>query len=474
MVKTRASLFKRQANLQSLLRSNGSVVWALGLLLASACALGGSARADVASLMLLRPLGIVLLGFGLARLTRDDLGAYRFPFLMAALMVAWLALQLAPLPPALWQALPGRELVAEIDRAAGLKDVWRPISLAPDATMNAFFALLAPIGVLVLGSKLDAHAHYAVLVLILLIGACSALLGLLQTLSDPYGALYPYRITNNGSAVGLFANRNHQALLLALLLPMLALAARLTSRPSLKFIAILTGLILLPLILVTGSRSGVVCALIALAAIPFILMGAQPAGEATRRPSSGGKSDLRRSHRLALIIIAAGALVALTVWQGRDAAWDRLLATTPVEELRVAIVPVLIPIIGAYSPFGSGTGSFVSVYQIHEPDQLLASFYVNHAHNDWLEVVMTDGLPGAVFLLVAALAFLAAAYRAFRPGQAFTAQTGFARLGLVIVMLSAVASLTDYPLRTPALACLFALAVLWVAQSRSRSTATNQ
>lgn len=59
------------------------------------------------------------------------------------------------------------------------------------------------------------------------------------------------------------------------------------------------------------------------------------------------------------------------------------------------------------------------------------------------------------------------------PGQAFTAQTGFARLGLVIVLLSAVASLTDYPLRTPALACLFALAVLWAAGIRSFPAATS-
>jgi hypothetical protein len=36
------------------------------------------------------------------------------------------------------------------------------------------------------------------------------------------------------------------------------------------------------------------------------------------------------------------------------------------------------------------------------------------------------------------------------------------RLGLVIILLFGTASLSDYPLRVPSLACLFALAVLWI------------
>mgnify|MGYP007125385276 CR=1 FL=1 len=77
--------------------------------------------------------------------------------LLFGLAVAALALTIAhlvPLPPAIWSQLPGRELVSEIDRAAGLGDVWRPLSLTPGATWNALHAQLVPLAALVLGAQL--------------------------------------------------------------------------------------------------------------------------------------------------------------------------------------------------------------------------------------------------------------------------------------------------------------------------------
>src|SRR3546814_18783044 len=64
-------------------------------------------------------------------------------------------------------------------------------------------------------------------------------LGLAQVIGPRDGPLYLYEITNNGSAVGLFANRNHQAALLACLFPMLAVYASIdhpsAERMRLKF-----------------------------------------------------------------------------------------------------------------------------------------------------------------------------------------------------------------------------------------------
>nr|WP_253072639.1 hypothetical protein [Sphingomonas sp. H160509] len=45
----------------------------------------------------------------------------------------------------------------------------------------------------------------------------------------------------------------------------------------------------------------------------------------------------------------------------------------------------------------------------------------------------------------------------------------YARLGVVVTGLLAIGSIGDYPLRTPFLAALFAIAALWASSLRPRS-----
>ena len=151
----------------------------------------------------------------------------------AVAIACLIAVHLVPLPPAVWQALPGRELVAANDRLAGLNGVWRPFSLAPGTTWNALYSLLVPFAVLLCGIQLDRDHLLRLVPVILAIGALSGLIGILQVIGDASGPLYFYRITNGDSAVGLFSNRNHHAIFLAALFPMLAwLAGRPAASPE--------------------------------------------------------------------------------------------------------------------------------------------------------------------------------------------------------------------------------------------------
>ena len=95
---------------------------------------GGSARDDVMSLLVLRPLAVLALGAGLLTLSGAQLSANRIVFCLFFALVGLIGLHAVPLPPAIWQSIPGRELVAEIDRAAGLTGIWRPLSLEPYGT----------------------------------------------------------------------------------------------------------------------------------------------------------------------------------------------------------------------------------------------------------------------------------------------------------------------------------------------------
>jgi O-antigen ligase len=437
--------------------------------------LGGGSRADIQSLMLLRPAAVLVLAYAIAGLRREHIAEHR---VLLGLAAAWLGLhlfQIVPLPPELWRALPGRSIIAEIDRDTGLGDVWRPLTMVPPATRNAIWAMLPPVAVLLLGIQLDSARRERLLPLLLGLGLISALIGALQLLGDPQGGLYFYRITNNGSAVGLFANRNHQAIFLATLPAMLLVWAALRSgkmpmradRSRLHWAVAAGGiLIVTPLILVTGSRAGLVTSLVCLLAVPAMLATWSLAAPA------GGQSPPARAwlRPAALLLLAIAGLAMLTVVLGRGLAFDRLVGTDG-SDARVRILGTVLAMIRLYWPLGTGFGSFTDVFQVHEPRELLAPVYMNHAHNDWLELALSGGLPAVALAAAAVVVFAVAAGRLLRPDCEDRDEVLMGRLGLLIILMLALASLGDYPLRVPSLASLAVVAALWAAPSTSRRQA---
>jgi O-antigen ligase len=146
----------------------------------------------------------------------------------------------------------------------------------------------------------------------------------------------------------------------------------------------------------------------------------------------------------------------------RAEALDRLFATNMSDENRVAFVPTLLQMARDFFPFGSGFGSFDPVFRFYEPDAVLRPTYLNHAHNDLLELAITGGLPAMALLglLIAWMvrgAWLVSRAAARSPEVRFAQ---FAIAGIVIVLLG---SLLDYPLRTPLFALFFAIFSGWLA-----------
>lgn len=436
------------------------IFFALITWLAIVFLLGGASRYDVQSLVLLRPLAALFCGIALLTVRTEHLRQYRFMVIMASFIVLLAGLHIVPLPPSIWQALPGREIVREVEAAAGLHDVWRPLTLAPDAGANAFFALLVPLAAFLLTIQLDSNHLQRLVTPILIIGALSGLVGIAQIVGSPDGPLYLYRITNNGSAVGLFSNRNHQALFLATLIPMLAFygsqSVRTENERKMRLAVMVAAMaILVPLLLVTGSRQGLLLGLAGFVAAWFVF----------RQPTVVGVRQRTEKRNYGHLIAGASGLFGLaliTVAASRAVAIQRLLDNNPEEESRLGAWSIVLKLIEQYAPFGSGSGSFVPVFSRVEPLDFLAPQYLNHAHNDFLEVILTFGVPGAIVLLIAILGFVSSAARIVRANGRTSAAISLARVGAVIVLVSAVASAVDYPLRTPSLACLFVIACCWL------------
>lgn len=437
--------------------------WVMALYLLLLALTGGGARSDIQSLVILRPVSAFVLGYAVWGMTWDRVRPFRFLIFFAASVVSLVALHLVPLPPAIWMSLPGRELAVEIDRAVGLGMVWRPISMVPSQTWNALYSLIVPFAVLVLMSRLTREQRFALIPVIILIGLLSGFIGLLQVIGSTDSLLYFYNITNNGSAVGLFANRNHQAVMLSCLFPMLAVYAStgLQTIEQSRFrviLAIGAGVFLVPLLLVTGSRAGLIVGLIGL--IAAVLLYHRPH---FTRPAK------RKVHRFnSNYFVAAGAvfgIAALTIIMSRAEALNRLLAQDETEELRFAMWPSILDMAGKYFPVGSGFGTFVEVYQIGEPLQLLDQSYVNHAHNDWLELLLTGGVGAILLTGFATVVWFRFTWALFKAKDTQGRDVTVGKLGAWIIFMLALASIGDYPLRVPYLMGVIVIAATWLCGS---------
>jgi O-antigen ligase len=397
------------------------------------------------------------------------LGCFAVAFILALMHVI-------PLPPALWQSLAGRYDLVEVEKLVGLLDIWRPLTLAPANGWHALLSLFVPLAVLLLGVQLTRDDLFRLLPLLIALSGISGLLGLLQAIGDRPGAFYFYRITNNGSAVGLFANRNHAATLLACLFPMLAVFASTAQGTAngVRFrqvFATAIAIVLVPLILVTGSRSGLVSAAI----------GIIGAGLLYRRPTDVRSVRRGSPDRTKAVPVLAGIAIIslgfLTFFFSRAEAIERLFAEVSGEDRRTDFWAASFDLFWKYFPWGSGSGSFVEAYQIIEPDYLLSPFYLNRAHNDWVEIAVTFGLPGVVGLTLVLAAFLWRSFKLWRNSDGSRRYVTFGRLASVCMAIIAIASISDYPLRTPTMMGIFAILALWFTEDgkeRSPSGSPNR
>src|SRR3546814_71064 len=114
-------------------------------------------------------------------------------------------------PPAIWAALPGRDVLLG---ALPGEAVWRPGSIVPSATINAASSLIVPVVTFTLVSALrDEEKAWLPTILLVVI-----FLSMLVVLLEFSGVRVDNPFINDsvGSVSGTFANRNHFALFLGL------------------------------------------------------------------------------------------------------------------------------------------------------------------------------------------------------------------------------------------------------------------
>jgi len=221
---------------------------------------GGASRADAAGQAIARGAAMAALAVALLFGVRPI--AFPAPlrpiFFLLLVTIMLPLIQLIPLPPAGWQSLSGREIFAAAADLSGQPQPWRPWSIAPDATLNAAASLLVPLAMLLIASQLAASDRGRLLEWLLGLIALSALVGLIQLSGNGFD--HPLLKNVKWEVSGLFANRNHFALFIAmgvLIAPVWAVLdeRRLRIRGVVAFALVALFLLIL---IASGSRSGLV------------------------------------------------------------------------------------------------------------------------------------------------------------------------------------------------------------------------
>ena len=411
---------------------------------------GGGTRQGLWSDAIAQIVSLPLLAVASFRLKALPSSQLRLALILIFAIVLVPLLQLVPLPPLVWTILPGRAEVAEAYKAAGMSLPFLPISLEPLTTLRSVLSLLPAVAVFLGVFCLRRGTEFRwVLLLLFSVAIVGVGLELMQLVGGVHSPLRFYNITDVHRGVGLFANSNHQAAFLYAVIPYAAIWAILPRRdPSARRVFRLTFSAILLIVIVIGlpatlSRAGVFLGLVA--GLCSILLAASLTTGAERR-------------RIIKVGAAASAVALLLAFQfGFAGIAERISGTASSSDLRWPLVSVTAKAAKDYFPVGSGTGTFVPIYQRYEPLGSLQASYVNRAHNDWVESWLEGGLASAavVCALVACYVFLA--YRSWRTADQNSRFVAYGRAGSICVGLLLAHSIVDYPLRTTALMVMVAI-----------------
>ncbi|MBY6242462.1 O-antigen ligase [Methylosinus sp. Sm6] len=379
------------------------------------------------------------------------------PLFLAAIIVAVPTVQLWPLPPWIWSSLAGRSSIYEGFVQAGIDPPWLPLSLRPETTLRSCLSLAPPIAVFLSAAFLGPGTRRSMAFLVLMFAALNVVLGVAQVAGGPQSPLRFFETTNVNAAVGFFANRNHYSALsysAAALLGAWSIGLA-RDRDEIRAVPLVLCLLLYVTLIFgvvsAGSRAGL--SLMVLAGLGLGAMALREFGRLDSLVAARAGEVSRRLGKL-LAVAASAAVLAAAVWS------DALVQIVERIEPRVEIFRTTWTAASAYTPVGAGFGTFASIYQWFETPQQITPELINRAHNDWLELWLEGGLPSLAVVAVLSVSLLAASRRVWRDvgNGVDDFDQRLARASSIVVLLLAIHSLVDYPLRTTALACVFALA----------------
>lgn len=384
---------------------------------------------------------------------------------IVAVFVLLNLITLIPLPPSIWAGLPFRDGVVSGFQLIGMPLPALPLSLAPPSTIWSLLSILPAAAIFLIVVSLSNEDRRQLAVPLLAVAGVSIVLGAFQLLGGTDSPLRPYSVTNNTSPVGFFANVNHMGTLLLCSIPFVAfLAGRAAGRRSRSkrsggaVITVAMALFLTVGVAISGSSAGY--GLFLPTALASLLIYRRAVVGRIAWPWTVGMA-------VVLVIFAVAALRGPL----SSEAFAGDLSDQPTS--RRVIAETTTRAVADSVPVGTGLGTFSTVYRRYENPDRVTRQYANHAHNDYLEIVLELGIAGLLLILAFIAWWAMAVVRVWRsevPGA------GMARAASVAIGVVLLHSIVDYPLRTAAIGAVvaFACALLIPAPRRDSEVADSE
>lgn len=445
--------------------SSNLLVFAVLLYAAISIAFGGSGRDGVYVHGILQGSTAVAIALLVATWpVQHTLGHFRTPITLLVSYSVIGVLQCVPLPVAVWQLLPGREVIVEGHASLDLAMTAMPISLDVQATAATVGYVFPVIFVLLVCARIGIdRLREAMPWFLVCLGVVSVLLGFAQIVEGRESQLYFYEFTNRGLPVGPFANVNHYASFALMILPF---AFYLLSESSKKWkesdlhlslmIASFASLLTMFVGIVSAGSLAVYIITTPIIILTSIVVAPQKRAISTLLL----RSVLVVGLLLSIVLVATSPML-------------KNLGITNIADgptSRYQIWQNTIDAIRANWMSGTGIGTFQSVIPMFEDRDAVTSTYVARAHNEYLQILMELGVFGAVMIVVGGFWFVRRVWEVWGAegrGKSITLRK-VASISLFVALLH---SVVDFPARTPAIATIFALilALICLPDSKPRA-----
>ena len=376
--------------------------------------------------------------------------------LCAALWLAYVWLQLLPLPLELLQVLSPETARAHAAAAWPLPASTAPLTLDQYGTLSGALKSAAYVAFFALSLALPERAGRiaAAAYTLVVSGFAQAMYGGLASLSEP-----------GANAHGSFVNRNHLAayLVMCLSVGLGLLISNLTgevSRSVKQFFRNLIAWILSPRMLLRLALVVMVIALV----LTRSRMGNSSFFVSLLITGALGLLLAKRASKSIVILLLSLIIIDIVIvgaYFGVQRVMDRIEQTTTETENRDEIAGDALRMWKDYPLFGSGLGSFHVVFPRYSQQDLGALY--THAHNDYLEFASETGAAGIAPLgALVFLSFLAALRAQIVRRDPLMRGISFGAMMAIIAL--AMHSAADFNLQIPANALTFMLllAFAWI------------
>jgi O-antigen ligase len=431
------------------------------VIIGTALAFGGVQPISYSVMEVVLFLALLLLLLSQTRRGRIDVHLPLWPILFVLLV----GLQVIPFPASVIARLSPSPLPnLGVTGTSHGSEVWSTFSIFPHDTVTALLKFVAYLSVFALAAYLfDSGKRKSTLIQgLIFVGCFEATYGIIQYLTG-WQKIFTYsKRFYTEDATGTYINHNHFAGLLELIVPfVLALAfysfqrgnkrrqdggSKQTSRgksPSIfqSVFYFFLAVVLMVALVFSRSRGGILASLFSLI---FVALLAQ--------------LKVRRKAWVVGVFLVLLGMIGYGLWIGLDpvlARFEQLREPGYLQlEGRIAIWKDALPLVRNHPLVGTGLGTFGMVFRHYQTERV--GNYVDHAHNDYLELASDTGLIGAALLFLPIFLLLIRMMISFLDDpRRYRRSVTLGCIGSTVAIL--IHSVTDFNLQIPANALIFSV-----------------